>query len=202
MEQLPNTLELRVVRIFIEVKGFRVHQYDLVTTLTDADVYTRDQLAELYYRRWAVELYLRHIKTTMGMEKLRCQTPDMARKELRLYVIAYNLVRGLIQESAQRWNQCPGRISFKASVDTLRQFGSALNATQRQSRAQQRIIDEMLKIIASEIVPLRLNRSEPRALKERPKPYPRLTTHRSVYIVPKSRKGKGKAKPKTLDKTA
>ena len=175
MEQLPNTLELRVVRIFIEVKGFRVHQYDLVTTLTDADVYTRDQLAELYYRRWAVELYLRHIKTTMGMEKLRCQTPDMARKELRLYVIAYNLVRGLIQESAQRWNQCPGRISFKASVDTLRQFGSALNATQRQSRAQQRIIDEMLKIIASEIVPLRLNRSEPRALKERPKPYP-ITT--------------------------
>lgn len=173
-----------------------------MTTLTDADVYTRDQLAELYYRRWAVELYFRHIKTTMGMEKLRCQTPDMARKELRLYVIAYNLVRGLIQESAQRWNQCPGRISFKASVDTLRQFGSALNATQRQSRAQQRIIDEMLKIIASEIVPLRLNRSEPRALKERPKPYPRLTTHRSVYIVPKSRKGKGKAKPKTLDKTA
>ena len=177
--------------------------FGTLPTLTDAQVYTRDELAKLYYRRWSVELYyLRDIKTTMGMEKLRCQTPAMARKELRMYIIAYNLIRGLIQQSAERWNQSPDRLSFKASVDTLRQFTSALNATKHRPREQERIIDEMLRIIASEVVPSRLDRSEPRALKERPKPYPRLTSHRSVYTVPKSRRNRGKPKSKSANKAA
>ncbi len=199
---LPKELTLRVVRIKVEIKGFRVHQYDLVTTLTDTDVYTKDHLAELYFRRWAVELYFRQIKTTMGMEKLRCRTPEMVRKELRMHLIAYNLIRGLMQEAARQESTRIERISFKASVDTLRQFSNALNATKDRPRTQQRIIEEMLTIIGKETVPERKNRSEPRAVKERPKPYPRLTSHRSVYIVPKSRKGKGKAKQKSVDKVA
>lgn len=100
------------MRIKVEIKGFRVHQYDLVTTLTDADIYTKDALAELYYRRWAVELYFRQIKTTMGMEKLRCKTPEMVRKELRMHLIAYNLIRGLMQEAAHQQNVRLDRISF------------------------------------------------------------------------------------------
>jgi hypothetical protein len=195
---LPKELALRVVRIKVEIKGFRVHQYDLVTTLTDAEFYTKEHLAELYLRRWAVELYFRQIKTTMGMEKLRCRTPQMARKELRMHLIAYNLIRGLMQEAACQESTRLDRISFKAAVDTLRQFSSALNATKNKPRTQQRIIEEMLTIIAEETVPERKNRSEPRAVKERQKPYPRLTSHRSVYIVPKSRKGKGKPKRKSL----
>lgn len=199
---LPAQLTLRVVRIVIEIKGFRVQQYDVVTTLTDPVIYTKEQLAQLYFRRWAVELFFRHIKTTMGMEKLRCKTPDMVRKELRMHLIAYNLIRGLMQEAAHLEDVRFDRISFKGAVDTLRQFLSALNATKNRPRVQQRIIDEMLTIIANEIVPERKNRSEPRALKERPKPYPRLTSHRSVYIVPKSRKMKGKPKSKSAEKVA
>lgn len=194
---LPEELTLRVVRIMIEVKGFRVQQYDLVTTLTDTDIYTKKNLARLYFRRWAVELYFRQIKTTMGMEKLRCKTPDMVRKELRMHLIAYNLIRALMQEASHLEDVRLDRISFKGAVDTLRQFLSALNATKNRPRAQKRIIDEMLTIIAKETVPERLNRSEPRAVKERPKSYPWLTSHRSVYIVSKSRKFKGKPKAKS-----
>ena len=206
-----------------------MHQYDLVTTLTDASSYTKDDLAELYFRRWAVELYFRQIKTTMGMEKLRCRTPRMVRKELRMHLIAYNLIRGLMQEAAQVGDARLDRISFKGAVDTLRQFSNALNATKGRLRVQQRIIDEMLAvfdplhafqftkgrprvqqriiaemlaIIAEETVPERKHRSEPRAVKERPKPYPRLTSHRSVYVVPKSRKQKGKRRSKIVDKTS
>ena len=199
-DALPKELTLRVVRIKVEIKGFRVRQYDLVTTLTDTSIYTKDNLSELYFRRWAVELYFRQIKTTMGMEKLRCRTPEMVRKELRMYLIAYNLIRGLMQEAAHVGSAKLDRISFKGAVDTLRQFSSALNATKGRPRVQQRIIDEMLAIISEETVPERKHRSEPRAVKERPKPYPRLTSHRSVYVVPKSRKQKGKRRSKIVDK--
>ena len=129
----------------------------------------------------------------MGMEKLRCKTPEMVRKELRMHLIAYNLIRGLMQEAAHQQSVKLDRISFKATVDTLRQFSNAINATKAKPRIQQRIIDEMLCIIAIERVPLRLNRSEPRALKERPKPYPRLTNHRAKYVVPNMRKKSNKA---------
>lgn len=169
-----------------------------ITTLTDASIYTKDDLADLYFRRWAVELFFRQIKTTMGMEKLRCKTPDMVRKELRMHLIAYNLVRGLMQEAAHLQCTRLDRISFKGAVDTLRQFSSALNATKTRPRTQRRVIEEMLAIIAKETVPERKYRSEPRAVKERPKPYPRLTSHRSVYVVPKSRRMKSNSQHKTL----
>ena len=197
---LPETLELRIVRITIEVKGFRVRQYDLVTTLLDAELYTSDDLAELYFRRWAVELFFRHIKTTMGMEMLRCKTPEMIRKELRMFIIAHNLIRALMQEAANLYQCDLTRLSFKGTIDTLRHFSYAINATKDSLKNRNRVIDEMLLVIASEKVPLRENRSEPRAVKKRPKPFPRLTKHRSIYVVPKSRKNKGKRKVKNVVK--
>jgi len=199
---LPATMMLRIVRIRIEVKGFRVRQYDLVTTLLDEQTYSADDLAELYFRRWAVELFFRHIKTTMGMEMLRCKTPKMVRKELRMFIIAHNLIRSLMQEAASLYLCDLTRLSFKGTVDTLRQFSYAIYAAKDAPRTRARIFDEMLLVIASEKVPLRENRSEPRALKKRPKPFQRLMCHRSKFKVSKSRKNKGKAKKKTVDKAA
>jgi hypothetical protein len=198
---LPAVLTLRIVRIRIEVKGFRVRQYDLVTTLLDASIYTADDLAELYFRRWSVELFFRHIKTTMGMEMLRCKTPRMVRKELRMFIIAHNLIRALMQEAANLYQCDLTRLSFKGTVDTLRQFSYAIYAAKDAPRIRARIIDKMLLIIASEKVPLRENRSEPRALKKRPKPFQRLMCHRSKFKVSASRKNKGKPKSKSVDKT-
>lgn len=196
---LPKTLELRIVRIFLQIKGFRVHQYDLVTSLTDAKTYTKQALAQLYYRRWAVELYFRDIKTTMGMEKLRCKSPDMVRKELYMFVIAYNLIRALMLKAASSSNTQLERISFKASVDITRQFSRSLDGLRNKPLAQKKLFDDMLCIIAAEQVPNRPNRYEPRALKERPKPYPRLTSPRHIYVVPKtSRYGRYKTLSKKV----
>ena len=135
----------------------------------------------------------------MGMEMLRCKTPRMIRKELRMFIIAHNLIRALMQEAASLYRCDLTRMSFKATVDTLRQFSYAIHATKDTVRTRARIIDEMLLVIASEQVPLRENRSEPRALKKRPKPFQRLMCHRSKFKVSKSRKNKGKAKSKIID---
>ena len=197
-DALPATLNIRTVRIVIAVKGFRVRSYDLVTTFLDADAYTAEDLADLYFRRWAVELYFRHIKTTMGMERLRCKTPAMVRKELQMFIIAYNMIRGLMQEAAQLHQRDVDRLSFKSAVDTLRQFRCTLNATRGKPKLQRSIIDEMLSVIASKTVPLRMHRSEPRALKRRPKGYQLLTSPRHEMKVSKSRK----SYKKKVDKAA
>lgn len=197
LRELPETLTVRIVRVFVRVKGFRTQKLDIVTTLLEPGEYSRDDLAELYFRRWSVELYFRHIKTTMGMETLRGKSPEIVRKEIVMFAIAYNLIRATMQQAAMTHATDLNRLSFKSAVDTLRQYQSAVISTRNKPYIQKRIIEEMLGIIAKEEVPLRANRSEPRAVKKRPKGYQFLTKPRHIFKESASRKDKGNKPRKT-----
>jgi hypothetical protein len=92
-EQIPESVELREVEVAVAQPGFRTEVLVVVTTLTDGQRYTRDDLAELYHRRWLAELDIRAIKITMGMDLLRAKSPEMVRREIWTCLLAYNLVR-------------------------------------------------------------------------------------------------------------
>jgi hypothetical protein len=183
-EQLPQELAIRIVRFQVAVPGFRTRQVALVTTLLDEKTYPDTALAELYRRRWAVELCFRDIKTTLGLDVLRCRTPELVEKEIWLQAIAYNLVRALMLEAAWQHDVPLERLSFKGTVDTLRQWTPLFAPTMfafKRARA------ELLRIIAADQVPHRPNRSEPRARKRRPKSYQFLTRPRHAMVVSPSR---------------
>jgi hypothetical protein len=104
---LPAQITVRVLRFTTLIRGFRNRRITLVTTLLDPKLYPGNELVALYARRWRLELCLRDLKTTMGMEQLRCKTPDMAEKELLAYLVAHNLVRCVMAEAAAAH---PGRV--------------------------------------------------------------------------------------------
>lgn len=120
--KLPEKLEVRIVRVKIERRGFRSRYLWIATTCADPVRYPAEKLAELYYRRWSIELFYRDIKTTMHMEVMRTKTPAMVERELLMHAIAYNALRVLILESATVHPQELGRISFKGAADPLRQW--------------------------------------------------------------------------------
>ena len=128
----------------------------------------------------------------MAMEQLRCKSPAMVARELRLFIIAYNLLRMLIAESAIVFDYHPHQISFKAAADTLRQYRKAFRTCRASPRKLKRILGHLLRIIAQARVADRPNRYEPRMLKRRPKPYQRMTKPRSIARVSPSRRYKGK----------
>jgi hypothetical protein len=100
----------------------------------------------------------------------------MARKELFAFLTAHNLVRLVIARAAARHGRLVSRISFKGCVDTLCAFLSGeCNGTAIRNT------DALLEIVANDLVPLRPGRSEPRALKRRPKNYQLLTKHRHIF---------------------
>ena len=179
--RVPATLALRLVFVSINVPGFRTKSLVVVTTLTDPSAYPAEDIARLYLRRWAVELFFRDIKITLGMDVLRCQTPAMVRKEIAMHAIAYNLVRALMQQAAALYHVPIDRLSFKGSVDTLRQWSDTLNAAYDQPREQARLFNQLLQILAEDTVPLRPDRAEPRVRKRRPKAYPLMTHSRREY---------------------
>ncbi len=127
-----------------------------------------------------VEIYLRDIKISLGMDILRCKTPDMVEKELHMHFIAYNLIRGLIMEAAKAHGLSPARLSFKGSVAIARQWAPIM-AFARSEEQFQTMNKDLLQTIARDPVPWRPGRTEPRAVKRRPKNYQRLTKPRNQF---------------------
>ncbi|MHC4676736.1 MAG: IS4 family transposase [Planctomycetota bacterium] len=166
---LPETLAVREIRYRVEVKGFRTQTITLATTLLDAEVYPPEDLADLYFQRWIVELDFRHIKITMQMDVLRCKSPQMVRKELWCHLLAYNLIRHVMWEAEQMKGVCPGRTSFKGTIQYLISFRAFFSVTTRQQKKV--LLNQLLDLIATQEVPYRPNRVEPRVKKRRPKKY-------------------------------
>ncbi len=178
--KVPEELTVRVLRVKLDIPGFRTQTLTLATTLSDAEVYPAQELAALYLRRWRIELWWRHLKTSMGMEVLRCKTPVMLHKELEMYLTGYNLIRCLMAEAAALHDQPLEQLSFKGSVDAVRQY-SPLIAQARSAKKQRRLVKDLLRVLALDLVPERPGRREPRAVKRRPKPYPLLTKPRRSF---------------------
>jgi hypothetical protein len=178
-QKIPEELTVRVIRFNLCRPGYRTESVTLVTTLLDPQKYTARDIAELYARRWKIELWFRDIKTSMGMEVLRCKSPQMVHKELEMSLIAYNAIRCLIAE-AGAINDVPlERMSFKGTVDSMHQFSVAI-AQARSKKKQNQLIARLLEVIALDQVPDRPERIEPRAVKRRPKAYQLLNRPRHV----------------------
>jgi len=132
-------------------------------------------------------LYFRDIKTTMGMDILRCKTPDMIRKEILMYLIAYNCIRCLIQDIADKQTTEPQKVSFKGCIQALRQWEPYLNQNNISRQKQHDLIQLLYESIAGKVIPFRPGRREPRAVKRRPKKYQLLTAHRHEMVEIKHR---------------
>jgi hypothetical protein len=178
---LPAQITVRIVRFTAVIRGFRNRRVTLVTTLLDPVLYPAGELTGLYARRWRLELSLRDLKTTLGMEQLRCKTPDMAKKELLAYLAAHNLVRCVMAQAAVRHDIELERISFKGSLDAIRQFSNAIDRAPN-GKLRRQLWDDLLRTLARDLVPWRPARREPRAVKRRPKPYPLLNKPRRKFV--------------------
>jgi hypothetical protein len=176
-KKIPAQLEVRVLRFNLCRRGYRPESVTLVTPLLDPEKYPAQEVALLYARRWNIELWFRDLKTFMGMEVLRCKTPAMVHKELEMFLIAYNFIRSLMVQAGVSNDVPLERMSFKGTVDSVRQFSVAI-AQARSKKKQNQLILELLEIIARDEVPYRPDRREPRAVKRRPKPYQLLNRPR------------------------
>jgi len=179
-DKLPEKFTLRQIKVTVKNEGFRVTSFYIITTLLDAQKYTAKEIADLYYQRWDVELFFRDIKTTMGMDVLRCKTPAMVHKEIIMHFIAYNCIRNLMVEAAKQSKVKPRLISFKATLQALRNWQTIINLTGNNVHEIRRLRQTLIDTISKSVLYQQLGRSEPRCLKRRPKPYQLMTQKRSI----------------------
>ena len=174
---LPETLTIRVLRFQTRVPGFRSKTIMVATTLVDTNAYSLEAIADLYADRWTVELRLRDVKTTMGMDILRGKSPDVVYKEIYMHFLAYNLIRALMWQAAEEHDRPLHRLSFAGTMQHFHAVAPYLwlfAGTQKGRRLYQLL----LSWIARDILPYRPYRVEPRAVKRRPKEYALLNRPR------------------------
>ena len=172
----PEFIFVRHLRYQVTQPGFRTRTIVVATTMLNNSAYTVDDIANLYRQRWQVEIDIRSLKTHMKMEHLRCKSPEMVRKEVYCHMLAYNLVRRTIVESALIFDKLPRQLSFKGAVQALNAFMSALAANGPNMEEHYQCL---LKTISEHIIGDRPDRIEPRKIKRRPKPYKLLNEPRA-----------------------
>jgi hypothetical protein len=163
--RLPKELTVREVRVRKKV---------LVTSFLDPRKVPKEEVGKLFELRWNIELDLRNIKTTLGVEKLSCRTPDMCKKELAAYMLAYNLIRLLMAEAAEKAGVLPRQLSFQHTVTSWLAW-SLLGKLQTEED-----ITSLITWIAKVRVGNRPGRVEPRLAKARGKPWAKLNEPRAV----------------------
>ena len=176
-EALPEKLPLRQIKVHVQEPGYRTQSFFIITTLTDANAFSANDVAGLYLQRWDVELFFRDIKTTLGMDILRCKSPSMIRKEILMHFIVYNCLRLLMVKAADQADVPVRMISFKASIQTLRQW-EPLWKSDMSAAEQARLLILLCDSIAASIIYSRPGRREPRCMKRRPKNFQRMTRPR------------------------
>jgi len=179
-ETIPETLELREIRYNVVQPGYRSRAITIATTLTDAAVYSAEEIAELYGFRWNSELDIRSIKQSMNLAHVRCKSPEMVRKELWATILGYNLIRTTAAAAAVLYDKQPRQISFTSTcqyvLSSWMLFSCELIAADRAPGYCCR----MLSQIAACEVANRPGRLEPRVLKRRRHGYKLMQEPRSV----------------------
>jgi putative transposase len=175
---MPRSLTVRELRVAVTTPGYRAKELVIVTTLTDERVYAKEDIADLYYRRWHAELDIRAIKQALQLDQLRCRTPEMLEKEIWAHVLGYNLIRKVSCQAAQANGVHPRAVSFTATRQALEATWSSLSQAPRAARLRQG--EQLLAALATEQVGDRPDRCEPRAVKRRPKEYDRLNKPRAA----------------------
>ena len=179
-DTLPDSLTIRECRVRLTQPGFRVRVLVIATTLLDHVAYPPAELAELYRARWNAELDLRSLKQTMQMDVLRCKTPELVRKELWTHILAYNLIRTILAQAAQKNHLEPRSLSFKGAIQTLEAFQPVIALQGEQNTAHRlSLYNELLNAIATHCVADRPDRYEPRLKKRHAKNFAYLRKPRA-----------------------
>lgn len=174
---LPPTLTLRWVKVCVNSRSSRTSSFYVVTSLMDSECFSSESIAELYLARWNIELDFNTIKTTMGLDFLRAKSPELARTEFLMGLLAYNLIRAKILQAGRAQHAELRKISFSAG---LRHFVMTLTLAAFLPRTVWRYIDQsLLRQLPIYRVGNRPGRTEPRKVKRRQKPHDLLTEPRS-----------------------
>ena len=178
VDDFPETMRVRVVRYRVKNAENKWETFEIVTTLLDEDLFLRDEIANVYNRRWDGETDIRTLKGTLSLDHVRCLTPENVQREVWATILGYNLVRKTAATAAFATGKKPRAIGFTPTWNIIAaswQFRSVRGAV------SQEYLEQIFVNISKHRAGHRPGRLEPRVVRKRPKPHPKMKKARSEY---------------------
>lgn len=176
-ELYPEKITLREAEITRECgSGERMI---VVTNLLDAAKFTKSKLCKYYKKRWKIEVALKDLKDTFQMSHINAKTPEMVEKIIWAHILAYNILRWHMLNAATFYGSHIENISVKTAGRILVANKIAIMNSQPSNRPA--LFAALYEQMVGVPVGNRPGRSEPRVVKRRPKPFPRLHGKRSDW---------------------
>jgi len=186
-DDFPKTMKARVVRYRVknsQGKGAvrpaidKWETFEIVTTLLNEEQYPREEIATLYNRRWNGETDIRTLKGALSLDQVRCQTPDNVEREVWGTMLGYNLVRRLAATAASIVDKKPRDIGYQGTWNII---SASWMIRSLSGPALPEILQRIMLHIAQHRAGHRPGRLEPRVVRKRPKPQPKMKKARSAY---------------------
>ena len=178
---IPESMDVRIVKIREYKPGFRSKDIYIATSLLDHKKYKIEEIESLYMTRWQIEVFFRDIKESLGVRELKTKTPALIKKEFLMVFIAYNLICSLMLGASRKRDVSHFLISFKGTVNQLSAWLDKLRLASYMELRRLRLI--FYDKISDKLLLIRPGRSEPRAKKRRAKNYQLLNKPRAEMIV-------------------
>lgn len=180
-ELLPKTMEVRISRFKYKQRDGKTEWMYLASSLLDTKTYPYEDLCELYYERWVIELKFRDVKTMLEMEFIRAKTPALSEKTILILQLCYNMVYSLIQAARKAHHIGNNQISFKHSIDQILSQSVNFKGHHKHRNKREELHEKLLYLISEELLIIRKGRHEPRAKKRRPKNFQLMTKPRHQF---------------------
>jgi Transposase DDE domain len=108
-------IQLRVIRLVSPEGKVSV----LLTNLLNKSEFPREEIIELYFRRWAIEDHYRTEKVVLEIEKFHGKTPNSIRQELFAVVIMSVIARTLMVLTSRVHGPQGAEFQFKNTIMTV-----------------------------------------------------------------------------------
>lgn len=174
----PETMKVRVARYRVKNAEDKWETFEIATTLLDEKEFPKDQIADVYHQRWNGETDIRTLKDTLSLNHVRCLNPDNVEREVWGTILGYNLVRRLAASAARVNDKKPREIGFCGTWNIV--AASWMLRSVNGGLTKERLL-QIMKNVVKHRAGHRPGRLEPRVVRQRPKPQPRMKKARAEY---------------------
>lgn len=139
-----RALRVRVVKLLSPDGTLSV----LLTNLYSKIEFPREEIIDLYFRRWEVESYYRDEKIVLEIERFHGKTPNSIRQELYAAMIMTVISRSLMVLSSRMFDQKSAEPQFKNAIMTLASEAAVLAAEEPEKSIQifETILEEIRRV--------------------------------------------------------
>lgn len=136
-------IQLRIIRLVSPNGTVSV----LLTNLSNSKLFLKEQIIDLYFRRWAIEGYYRNEKTVLGIEQFHAKTSNGIRQELFAAPIMTVIARTLMVLASEKLNSASAECQLKNAIMVLASEAAVLVPDNPEKAAA--IFSEILDRIAA-----------------------------------------------------